>query len=752
MKNPMIQHQQWANRRLVAAGILVLAVAAVTLLLGVPSAQATSSYLAAARRQYPTIAGKQLDSCDLCHTSSLPALNNFGRDYQSSGHNFAVIEQWDSDGDGIRNINEIGALSFPGNNSSVPGGSRVLKAFLPMASKKEPAQPTPGQANALSNPGFEAGSGSSVTGWEASGSVQRASDAVHSGSYALKLSNAATAYSNWIPVSPDWVVSAAAWIRTQNAAKLRITLYAYDANKVALTGWPRFWDLTSFNGSTDWRRISYFALTPSSARFMRLRFELTGGGTAWLDDSTTTLQTIPTVNLGALSHPLIIPAPWKLLPSSARLPLGSVAVVLPASDTALRTALDAYLTGIGSAHAFLDTGAATLANYATLLRFADSAVPEVSSRLNSRFPGTHWADLGSQGYFLSTFKNGAQTTIYAAANSQQGRFYALASLKQTIQGGQLLAFDALDKPSVLRRGIIVSAARFSNYQATLQQLADSKYNFAWSQGAYLNEKFRYDWRSPLSAGERSLLQAFLNTARSYFVDPWFSLGPRAASPAGAITCYSCDSDIDAAVSKMNVMYALGVRNFGLNFDDLWNIGQDRLLAQQDLARFGTDLGLAHVYFITQVFNRLKAGHADINFMVVPAQCYQAGNFSPDAAAYLARFAQLPAAIQLLSVQYSDEDFLASLRLSGRPTMGWSNFYAESWAPNGTYVAPYLDFYNPANTSVTAAITGLSYLPIQPGQEDAAAISWSTTADFFWAPDRYDPTLSFQRAAARSQGW
>ena len=83
-------------------------------------AQAKSSYLSSFVNTYPSTAGAQLDSCHTCHTS-VPNRNPYGQDYKSHGHNFQAIELLDSDGDGYSNIDEINALTLPGDPNSHPG-------------------------------------------------------------------------------------------------------------------------------------------------------------------------------------------------------------------------------------------------------------------------------------------------------------------------------------------------------------------------------------------------------------------------------------------------------------------------------------------------------------------------------------------------------------------------------------------------------------------------------------------------------
>lgn len=107
---------------IILAGMWVL-MGVVYLLSQTEAVQATSGELSLATTRYPGINGTRIDSCSLCHTSSIPSLNSYGSDYASNGRNSAalgVIENQDSDGDGFTNIQELTALTFPGNAADPP--------------------------------------------------------------------------------------------------------------------------------------------------------------------------------------------------------------------------------------------------------------------------------------------------------------------------------------------------------------------------------------------------------------------------------------------------------------------------------------------------------------------------------------------------------------------------------------------------------------------------------------------------------
>lgn len=98
------------------------------------SGLALPSDLSSAAAKYPNIVGTNLQACDLCHTASIPSLNPYGAAYKANGRSsaaFGLIEGLDSDGDGFTNIQEINALTFPGNPSSKPAAPTPTNTTAP---------------------------------------------------------------------------------------------------------------------------------------------------------------------------------------------------------------------------------------------------------------------------------------------------------------------------------------------------------------------------------------------------------------------------------------------------------------------------------------------------------------------------------------------------------------------------------------------------------------------------------------------
>ena len=117
--------------RVTSHGVLIVTGALLLLAVMISSTQlqitsAAPGDLSSAVAKYPILSGSSLQTCDLCHTASVPNLNPFGAAYKANGRNnaaFGAIENLDSDGDGFTNIQEINALTFPGNPSSKPAAA-----------------------------------------------------------------------------------------------------------------------------------------------------------------------------------------------------------------------------------------------------------------------------------------------------------------------------------------------------------------------------------------------------------------------------------------------------------------------------------------------------------------------------------------------------------------------------------------------------------------------------------------------------
>ena len=100
---------------------ILLAVSATAVFLVVDSAHATPSLQTALISRYPVLRETPLQSCTTCHwPAKEDFLNGYGLALKDAKINFEEVEELDSDGDGISNIDEIMDENFPGSFATSP--------------------------------------------------------------------------------------------------------------------------------------------------------------------------------------------------------------------------------------------------------------------------------------------------------------------------------------------------------------------------------------------------------------------------------------------------------------------------------------------------------------------------------------------------------------------------------------------------------------------------------------------------------
>jgi c(7)-type cytochrome triheme protein len=101
--------------------IILSAAAVLTLMILENAAYATGSLQTAMISRYPALRDTPLQSCTTCHSPvKADFLNSYGLALRDAEMSFIDIEELDSDGDGVTNIDEIQDESFPGSHAQAP--------------------------------------------------------------------------------------------------------------------------------------------------------------------------------------------------------------------------------------------------------------------------------------------------------------------------------------------------------------------------------------------------------------------------------------------------------------------------------------------------------------------------------------------------------------------------------------------------------------------------------------------------------
>lgn len=633
-------------------------------------------------------------------------------------------------------------------------------------------------SNLIENPGFESGLNDKALCWvttsrKAKNSIQWISDDVHSGDRSMKLfatvpenlGYSMAVGTDFILVPENVYIEFSAWIKAKDITneggwyRGRIVLYMFDKNKEKII----HQDIQLDGSISDWTKIRINRITPKNTEFMKISFALTScTGTMWVDDvELSIIQEPPTVSISGIDNPVIIPSPWKANFSDSSFPIGSLAIVVDTvlgKQNYLEEEMKEFFEQVGiSDYKFFEPDAIDISHYKTQILVGDlEHTNAIFNQFKSKFSDNTAQDVGNQGYFLSVTEETSQNIIYLGANSDQGRFYGFQTLKQALNSiaePEVYIIDILDAPTLERRGIAMGVQWFSKQNDAISRLSELKGNYVVNEGSYLNYKFLYDWRSDFTPHELVVMQNYLSLCQKHFISPRLNFGPRSSDPVVNPVQFSSDSEINILAKKMKKLYAIGFRTFGINFDDVGNVGQDILLIDQDKTTFGDDIGKAHSSFVQAVYNQIKDSCTDIDFTVIPMHYNNNSSITDKQQNYLSAFATISPQIKVIACTLTDESILSFKELTKRTITIWDNFFTMFQSSDFTkeYTWPILNSITWSNNSNESSIDGFVFLPIVPDLEDISITSWKTSADYMWSPARYIPLSSFQKAMAQYKG-
>ena len=635
-----------------------------------------------------------------------------------------------------------------------------------------------GADNLIQNPSFESGAEGAPFYWQqvsrkTENYIEWTTEDVHSGVRAMRIFSSVPedpgmsmgVYTDFIAVPENVEVELTTWLKGKDIIseggwyKGRIVLYMYDGNKNKII----HKDLQLDGTIADWKEIKLANITPEGTRFLRIAFFLTScTGTIWIDDAELNIISVPpVVDLTGLYNPIIIPNPWKVNFGNKSFLIGSLAIVIDdilGDQNNLKEEMKEFFVNIGLTNfKFLTEGDIEINQYNSVLLVGDlEHTLQIVKQFQKIFPNNTAQEIGSQGYFLSASEEKLQNIIYLSANTEQGRFYGFQSFKQAIDiktEPKAYALDILDAPTLGRRGIVMGVQWFSMKNEAISRLAGLKENYVVNQGSFMNYKFAQNWRDNFTLSELSTMEAYLALCKKHFVVPHLNFGPRSSDPKIDPVTFSSNDEISIVVEKVKKLYAIGFRNFGLNFDDLQNVGQEILLVDKDKSLFENNIGKAHSFFTQSIYNLSKENCPEIEFSVLPMYYNDSSCISDKQQAYLSEFASLPPQVKLVACTITDEGILKYTELTNRTITIWSNFFAYFQSPSFSeeYTWPVQNNIGWNSFNIKSSIDAFIFLPIVPAYEDPSIVSWKTAADYMWSPVRYIAINSFQNAMGQFKG-
>ncbi|MER5945018.1 beta-N-acetylglucosaminidase domain-containing protein [Streptomyces sp. NPDC001904] len=445
------------------------------------------------------------------------------------------------------------------------------------------------------------------------------------------------------------------------------------------------------------------------------------------------------------SRPSVWPRPRSLRASAHGVtvpgsPGGVVLVVPPGSDRYAVDALRTLLRGAGARDVREVPAGAAVPSGAGLVVTAAPA-EETLRALGATARG----DLPAGGYRLAVGSVAGRPTVALAGVGGDGLFHAVQTLRQLTEGHTIAGVVVRDWPGTAVRGL--TEGFYGTPWTTEQRLAQLDFMGRTKQNRYLyapgDDPYRQArWREPYPARQRAAFRALAARARANHVTLGWAVAP------GQAMCLSSAADVKALNRKLDALWALGVRAFQLQFQD---VSYSEWHCAADARRFGSGPGAAaraQAAVANAVAGHLASRHPDAGpLSLMPTEYYQDGR-----TAYRTALAHalddgvqvawtgvgvVPRTVSGRELAYTRRAFGSSG--TAHPLVTMDNYPVNDYAQDRVFLGPYTG-RDPAVATGSAAL--LANAMEQPA---ASRIALFTSADYAWNPRDYRPGESWKAA-------
>ncbi|MGW1663705.1 beta-N-acetylglucosaminidase domain-containing protein [Streptomyces microflavus] len=431
--------------------------------------------------------------------------------------------------------------------------------------------------------------------------------------------------------------------------------------------------------------------------------------------------------------PAVWPRPQSIRAAGPALPLGAEATVLAAPDadpyavaelrSLLRTA------GVRTLHE-------SLPGRGPLIRIGGTGAGEALRAL--RAPDR--ADLPTGGYRIASGQVAGRATVALDGLGEDGLFHAVQTLRQLVSGGAVAGVVVRDWPGTAVRGM---AEGFYGQPWTQEErLAQLAFMGRTKQNRYLyaagDDPYRLArWREPYPAERRADFRALAQKAEAEHVTLGWAVSP------GQAMCMASDQDVRALTKKIDAMWALGVRVFQLQFQD---VSYSEWHCDLDAETFGSGpkaAARAQARVAGAVARHLEErypGGAPLS--VLPTEFYQDGatDYRTALAAELDDRVQVAwTGVGVVPKKITGRELAGARAAFRHPLVTMDNYPVNDYAQDRIFLGPYTG-RDPAVASGSAAL-----LANAMEQASASRIPLFTAADFAWNPKGYRADESWQAA-------
>ncbi|MFJ8671543.1 beta-N-acetylglucosaminidase domain-containing protein [Streptomyces sp. NPDC093589] len=446
---------------------------------------------------------------------------------------------------------------------------------------------------------------------------------------------------------------------------------------------------------------------------------------------------------GAERPPAVWPRPQSLRELGAAVPLGHEAALVAAPDTdpyALDV-LRGLLRDAGVRTVREVTPDAPLPAGGPVIRVGGEGAGAALRALRAPARG----DLPAGGYRLAVGQVAGRDTVALDGVGPDGLFHAAQTLRRLVTdrdgGGRQLASVAVrDWPGTAVRGI--TEGFFGRPWTQPQRLAQLDFMGRTKQNRYLyapgDDPYRQaQWRDPYPAARRADFRALAERARANHVTLGWAVAP------GQSMCLSSQEDRRALRRKVDAMWALGVRSFQLQFQDV-SYSEWHCAADEDAFGSGPQ---AAARAQAQVANALAAHLAERHpdaapLALMPTEYYQNGSTDYRDALSDALDERVEVAwtgVGVVPRTITGGELSAGRQAFGHQLVTMDNYPVNDYALDRIFLGPYTGREPAVATGSAALLANAMQQPL------ASRVPLFTAADYAWNPRAYDPSESWDAA-------
>ncbi|HWU09427.1 MAG TPA: beta-N-acetylglucosaminidase domain-containing protein, partial [Streptomyces sp.] len=350
------------------------------------------------------------------------------------------------------------------------------------------------------------------------------------------------------------------------------------------------------------------------------------------------------------------------------------------------------------------------------------------------------ADLPSGGYRLAVGRAEGRPTVALDGVGEDGLFHGVQTLRQLVKGGTVAGVVVRDWPGTAVRGM--TEGFYGQPWTREERLAQLGFMGRTKQNRYLyaagDDPYRQArWRDPYPADERAGFRALAEKARAEHVTLGWAVSP------GQAMCMASDADVRALTRKIDAMWALGVRAFQLQFQ---NVSYSEWHCDQDAEKFGSGpeaAARAQAGVASAVARHLADRHPDAEpLSVMPTEFYQDGatDYRTALAAELDDRVQVAwTGVGVVPRTITGHELAGARAAFRHPLVTMDNYPVNDYAQDRIFLGPYTG-RDPAVAGGSAAL-----LANAMEQPSASRIPLFTAADFAWNPKAYRPQESWRAA-------